>query len=130
MLVILEPLLKEILAFAWSEAPKEVCGWLAGEGSRAERVYPVSNVAESGFRMHPEAQLTAMREIREAGLDIVGTYHSHPRTPAKPSVRDRQLRFYPDCLHLIVSLVALEPSVRAFRISRDSPFCGVKVFVE
>lgn len=121
MLVILEPLLEEILVFARSEAPKEVCGWLAGEGSRVERLYPVPNVAESGFRMHPETQLSAMREIREAGLDIVGTYHSHSHTPAKPSARDIQLGLYPDCLHLIVSLAASEPAVRAFQISRDSP---------
>lgn len=115
MLVIPEPLLDGILASARSGAPGEVCGWLAGEGGRVERIYAVPNVAESGFRMHPEAQLAAMREIREAGLDLVGTYHSHPRTPARLSARDLQLGSYPDCLHLIVSLV--EPAVRAFRIS-------------
>jgi len=88
MLVIPEPLLDRVLASARSEAPEEVCGWLAGEGGRVKRIYPVPNVAESGFRMHPEAQLSAVRKIREAGLDLVGTYHSHPRTPARPSARD------------------------------------------
>lgn len=127
MLVIPESLLVDILASARSEAPEEVCGWLAGEGGRVEWIYPVPNVAESGFRMHPEAQLSAMREIREAGLDLVGTYHSHPRTPARPSVRDLQLGSYPDCLHLIVSLV--EPAVRAFRISGGTAR-GVEVVVE
>jgi len=127
VLVIPEPLLDRVLASARSEAPEEVCGWLAGEGGRVERIYPVPNVAESGFRMHPEAQLSAMRKIREAGLDLVGTYHSHPRTPARPSARDLQLGSYPDCLHLIVSLV--EPAVRAFRISGGT-VRGVEVVVE
>lgn len=119
MLVIPESLLDGIVALAWDEAPREVCGWLAGERGKVLRVYPVPNVAEdprTGFEMDPEAQLRAMRRIREAGLDLTGTYHSHPRTPAEPSARDLRLGYYPDCLHLIVSLAAEEPEVRAYRI--------------
>ena len=127
MLVIPETLLDEIVALARDEAPGEVCGWLGGEGGRVLRVYPVPNVAEdpkSGFRMDPEAQLRAMREIREAGLDLTGTYHSHPRTPSEPSVRDLQLGLYPDCLHLIVSLAAGGPEFQAFRAPPVAPGAG------
>jgi len=67
VLVIPEPLLDRVLASARSGAPEEVCGWLAGEGGRVEQIYPVPNVAESGFRMHPEAQLSAMRNDKGGG---------------------------------------------------------------
>ncbi len=82
-------------------------------------VYSVPNVAEDpevGFRMDLEIQLSTMREIRDLGLELTGTYHSHPRTPPAPSARDRGLAAYPKAVHLIVSLAAPEPEVRCYRI--------------
>ena len=119
MIVIPKELLEAVVAHARREAPNEVCGWLAGKGNEVERVYPVPNVAEdprAGFRMGPEIQLSTMREIRESGLELTGTYHSHPRTPAVPSPRDAGLAAYPEAVHLIVSLAAPEPEVRCYRI--------------
>ncbi len=88
------------------------------------------NVAEDphvGFRMDPEVQLSTMREIRELGLELTGTYHSHPRTPAVPSARDGRLAAYPEATHLIVSLAAPEPEVRCYRI--EEPFAAVELTV-
>lgn len=119
MIVIPKELLEAVIAHTQREAPNEACGWLAGEGDEVRRVYPVPNVAEDprvGFRMDPEIQLSTMREIRELGLDLTGTYHSHPRTPAVPSARDGGLAAYPEAVHLIVSLATLEPEVRCYRI--------------
>ena len=119
MIVIPKELLEKIIEHARMEAPREVCGWLAGEGNEVRGVYPVPNVAEDpeiGFRMDPELQLSTMREIRDLGLKLTGTYHSHPRTPPAPSVRDRGLAAYPEAVHLIVSLAAPEPEVRCYRI--------------
>jgi proteasome lid subunit RPN8/RPN11 len=119
--VILVPkeLLETIIEHVRMEAPREACGWLAGEGNEAGGVYPVPNVAEDpevGFRMDPEIQLSTMREIRDLGLELTGTYHFHPRTPPAPSVRDRGLAAYSKTVHLIVSLAASEPEVRCYRI--------------
>jgi len=46
---------------------------------------------------------------------LLGVYHSHPRTPAYPSVSDVEMAFYPEAYYFIISL---EPSIelRAFKI--------------
>jgi proteasome lid subunit RPN8/RPN11 len=114
-------LLEAAISHARDGAPDEVCGWLAGKGNRVQEIYPVPNAAEdpgSRFRMEPEAQLAAMREIRNKGLELNGTYHSHPRIPPLPSPRDRDLVLYPDVAHLIISLATPEPEVRCWRITQ------------
>jgi proteasome lid subunit RPN8/RPN11 len=88
--------------------------------ARVLEVYPVPNAAErpeAEFVMQPEAQLAAMRAVEERGLRLLGTYHSHPRTPARPSARDRWLARYPALVHLIVS--PARPEVRCYRIAED-----------
>ena len=120
MMKICERLLAEVVAHARREYPDEVCGWLAGRAGRVERTCPVANAAEdrrSAFVMDPEAQLRSMREIRGAGLEIVGTYHSHPATPPRPSPKDQVLSLYPGLAHLIISLASTEPEIRCYRIT-------------
>lgn len=120
-----EKLLSEILAYAREGSPREVCGWLAGKNGKITQAFPVPNVAEdplTRFLMSPEAQLHAMREIAATGLDLVGTYHSHPRTSAVPSIRDMELAAYPDLVHVILSLAAPEPEVRCYRIAADGSY--------
>ncbi len=115
-------LLAALVSHAHHEAPYEACGWLAGKGAKVERICPVANVAgdrRRSFVMEPEAQLRSMREIRGSGLELVGTYHSHPITPPRPSVKDRLLALYPDSAHLIVSLAGAEPEVRCYRITEE-----------
>ncbi len=123
MLVVPVELLTEVVAHAREGAPEEVCGWLAGRGNHAVRVYPVPNASESperDFRMEPEAQLRAMLEIRDAGLELTATYHSHPRTPAEPSAKDlEELAAYPDSFHVIVSLSGEEPEIRCYRVTEQ-----------
>ncbi len=117
-----EGVLREILSHARMESPSEVCGWLAGRGGEVVRALPVPNAAEdpqTRFTMEPRAQMSAMRDIRESKLEITGTYHSHPRTAAVPSARDRELAAYPDAGHLILSLATLEPEVRCYRITAE-----------
>ena len=114
-------LLRAAIAHAEEGAPEEVCGWLAGKGNRVQDIYPVPNAAEnagSRFRMESGAQLVAMREIRQRGLELTGTYHSHPKTSAHPSAKDRTLALHPDAAHLIISLAAPEPEARCWRITR------------
>ncbi|MGH3090447.1 MAG: M67 family metallopeptidase [Rubrobacteraceae bacterium] len=124
MIEVSDRLLVEIAARAREDSPNEICGWLAGKGEKARKVYPVPNMAEDDrqtrFEMEPEAQLAAMREIRDLGLDLVGTYHSHPRSSAYPSEKDGELALYPDLAHLIVSLAGDEPEFRCWRITEKS----------
>ncbi|MDP8925648.1 MAG: Mov34/MPN/PAD-1 family protein [Actinomycetota bacterium] len=66
--------------------------------------------------MEPETQLCATRQIREEGLDLTATYHSHP-SPPEPSARDLTLAAYPSSFQLIVSLAGKEPEIRCHRIT-------------
>ena len=100
--------------------PLEGCGLLAGRAGRVERVYPVDNALHSPFEyeMDPRQQLQAMLDLEDAGWELLAIYHSHPHGPPDPSATDVARAYYPEALHVIVSLANHErPSVRAFSIS-------------
>lgn len=121
MIEIPKELLEAMIAHAQRETPDEVCGWLAGRGHRISKICPMPNIAENpqaGFEMDPEIQLATMRETREMGLELTGTYHSHPRSPPTPSAKDRILAAYPEAIHLIVSLESPEPQLRCYRLEK------------
>lgn len=122
MIIIPGALISRIVAHARRGKPDEVCGWLAGERNRVKEIYPVPNAAEdprTAFEMDPQVQLSTMRKIRDLGLELTGTYHSHPRTPALPSTLDRKLAAYPETAHFIISLAARDPEVRCYRITGE-----------
>jgi proteasome lid subunit RPN8/RPN11 len=69
------------------------------------------------FLLDPEAHIRVRRDARNRGLAVVGYYHSHPRSPAEPSARDVAEAADPAAVHVIVSLEADAPSLRAFTIA-------------
>lgn len=88
--------LAAIGAAAVAAYPEECCGLLvgssAGGGWRVERIVPAANVATEParhFEVDPATLLAAHREAREAGLSVIGHYHSHPNGRAAPSDHDR-----------------------------------------
>jgi len=102
--------------------PDECCGVLAGRGDVIETIYPVRNTAEDArtrFEMDPAEMWAARRQATREGLEVLGFYHSHPRTPPVPSSYDIERAYYSDAVYLIAGL---SPgfSVRAFRISGGS----------
>lgn len=110
---------EEIIEQARSEYPNEACGLLAGKDREAMRIYPMRNAERSPviYRMEPREQLKVFNEIEEAGLELVGIYHSHTRSPAYPSNTDVDLAYYPEVVYLIASLAEEEgPQLRGFRI--------------
>lgn len=109
----------QIVEQARSEHPNEACGLLAGTNGEAKRLFRMSNAERSPviYRMEPADQLRVFNEIDEAGLDLIGIYHSHTRSPAYPSSTDVSLAYYPEAVYLIVSLADMErPDLRGFRI--------------
>ena len=66
--------------------------------------------------------LLANRIARELGLEIIAIYHSHPTSAPLPSRKDRDMSVgWGDAVvHLIISLEAEEPSVRAWRLTAES----------
>jgi len=55
------------------------------------------------FLIGPRDILNAEREARRAGLDVLGFYHSHPDSPARPSEFDRE-HAWPWYTYLIISI--------------------------
>jgi len=119
-----------LVAHARAESPNEACGLIAGTAAVADdgvatRWLPARNRAASPLRyeIHPDDLVRAVLALDDAGESIWAIVHSHVRSPARPSPTDVSLAFYPDALHLLVSLSPAEAdpatgaeSVRAWRI--------------
>lgn len=122
--------LYDMLAHAMAEDPAEACGLLAGDGGRVRKVYRLRNAEEeltrrTRYTVHPVDQIRAMREMDDQSCELIGIFHSHPRTHAYPSATDLARSrlpgsdepLYPGVLYFIISLEdAARPSVRAFRL--------------
>jgi proteasome lid subunit RPN8/RPN11 len=115
-----------IAAHAKDGLPNEVCGLLAGrfeEGVKIiEKVYFMTNVDASRehFSMDPREQLSAVKDMRANGLVLLGNFHSHPETPARPSDEDIRLAYDPSISYLILSLAGEKPMLKAFHIENGS----------
>ena len=107
--------------------PNEACGMLAGKDGKVEKIYCMKN-AKPGpdfYEMDAEEQFRVMKDIRDAGLEMVGMFHSHPTGQAYPSSVDvekaywpgTQLPNYPDAVYVIISLMdRAKPIARGFSI--------------
>ena len=99
---------------------QECCGLLAGQGGVITAAFPAVNVLASAtaFEIAPEELFRLFREMRAAGLDFLGIYHSHPEGDNSPSSRDVERAYYPDVAYFIVSPQRSAPQpIRAFSIS-------------
>ena len=113
-----EKILTALLAHGRREEPNEACGYLAAKDGVVSRHFELANIdaAPDHHTMNPEEQFAVIRRIREEGLQLAAVYHSHPATPARPSVEDLRLAHDPGIIYVIVSLMAGVAPVRAFRI--------------
>jgi proteasome lid subunit RPN8/RPN11 len=113
-----------ILEHARAGLPNEACGLIAGsvkeEVKEVERVYTLDNpdACPEHFSISPGAQLAAVRDMRSCGLTPLGSFHSHPSTPARPSDEDILLAYDPAASYCILSLAGEEPVLKCFRIDR------------
>lgn len=107
--------------------PEEGCGVLLGherEGSReVMRVVPLDNLREDSrsnrYLIAPEQFLAVDRSAREAGLEVLGFFHSHPDHPPEPSGFDRE-HAWPWYSYLIVAVEkGRNAGQRAWRLRDD-----------
>jgi proteasome lid subunit RPN8/RPN11 len=124
--------LTAVLEQARQESQEECCGLLAGRSGVITRACPATNAAEDtskAYEIAPEELFRLVREIRSAGLTLLGIYHSHPAGENRPSARDIERAYYPAAAYFIVlpQTDASEP-VRAFSI-RDGQVTEVKIQV-
>jgi len=134
---------QQLLDHAREGDPDEVCGILGGRSGEIQRVFRVRNtatdvtadrgvfrdrdtgVATAGrapvhYYMDPRDQLRVYNAIDELGLDVVGYYHSHTHSEARPSPTDIRLATDLSPVYVLVSLTH-QPEVRAWRISKPDP---------
>ena len=93
-----ENILTRLRSLVCAGYPQEACGLLIGKqlGGRVEvrEVASARNLnttrAADRFELDPEDYLKADRAAQQAGLELVGIWHSHPDHPAHPSATDRE----------------------------------------
>ena len=112
----------DLIAHAREGFPLEVCGLLGGSGDTVSVIYRMTNTDASNehFMMDPREQFTVIKDLRAKGVSMLAIYHSHPETPARPSVEDIKLALTPDVSYVIISLAGAEPDIKSYRISAGS----------
>ena len=120
MLRIKRSVIRAITAHAKKELPNEACGYLASENDMVSSHYEMTNIdkAPDHFSMDPGEQFAAVKEMRSKGQALKAVYHSHPETPARPSIEDIKLAYDPDISFLIISLATPEPQIKSFLVAR------------
>ena len=109
-----------VVAHAREAAPDECCGLLLGRKDAIVEAIRARNIAAdpaTRFVIDPADHFGAIRTARARSLEIVGFYHSHPRSAPAPSARDLAEFDYQDHLYLIVSVRASPAEVELFRFT-------------
>jgi proteasome lid subunit RPN8/RPN11 len=108
----------EIVRHAREVAPEECCGLLLGRHGAIVEAVRARNIADdpaTRFLVDPQDHFDGRRAARARGLEVVGFYHSHPRSPAEPSARDLAEFSYTGHFYVIASLRAESAEVGLFR---------------
>lgn len=127
MLILPELLRREIEERTRRADPDEACGLLIGtrRGSEIEvcALAPATNVAvepASSFELDPLDVIAAEDSAASLRMEVVGTWHSHPRGPVDASPADRRGH---GGWNLLIVVPGREASagvqLRAYRATRD-----------
>lgn len=122
-------MVEALLEEARRHPSEECCGLLAGSDRVITSMFPAVNMFASPvkYEIAPKELFRIVREIRSAGLEMLGIYHSHPSGENRPSATDIERAYYTDSVYFIVSPGpdARKP-VRAFSI-RNSTFTELTI---
>lgn len=121
-LVIPQDLYDQMVRHCVEGLPNEACGFLAGRDRSAERIYPLTNAAESPVYYRPadKEMVQAMNDIDDSGTELVAIFHSHVASPPEPSTTDVREAHYPDAVYVIVSLEDRQsPRARGWLIEKE-----------
>jgi [CysO sulfur-carrier protein]-S-L-cysteine hydrolase len=127
-----EAMYTEIVAHIIAGYPNEACGLLASKDGRVVKNYPTVNAAEHPddfSEIDPQDLLRISYDIDEYDGEMYVYYHSHPRSEAYPSPRDKEWakrnklyyiifshRYYPEPPYARVFLVNDDEAVVEGRI--------------
>ena len=126
MLKLRKDLYDKMLKHCEDGLPNESCGLIAGtvdgDVKTVEKVYLLTNIDASRehFSMDPIEQLAAVKDVRAAGLAMLGNFHSHPESPSRPSEEDKRLAYDSTAEYLILSLMEPgNPVLKAFGVDAE-----------
>ncbi len=110
-LVLPAQIMEQIRSHGEQDYPHECCGFLFGSQENGSRLVTEirrqpnerTDSRENRFLITPEQFRDAERAARKAGLLMLGIYHSHPDSPARPSEYDRE-HAWPWYSYLITSV--------------------------
>ena len=122
MIAIGRHVLDAVLAHAREDSPRECCGMLLGDPQRITGSARARNLAggDTRFLLDQQDHIAAIRRARASGLDVVGFYHSHPRSIPYPSETDVAEAGYAEAMHLLVGPLDADPQARLFTIGDDA----------
>ncbi len=112
--MILAAMREALVAHSEAEAPNEACGLLAFRDGTAERYLPAENAAASPYRFELRPADPMDFFLEDEGY-VLGVFHSHLDSPARPSKTDvESIGQWEGRPYLILSLRTGE--LAAFRI--------------
>ena len=128
MSIVIPPdLLAKIHAHGERAFPDEGAGFLFGKDGDARQVtaiYELTNAREDAARhnrylISPQDYLKGELEAERLGLDVIGVFHSHPNSPNRASVYDRDWAqpFFSYVITSVYDAKAVES--RSWRLSED-----------
>lgn len=127
MLRVGEALIEKIHEHGARDYPNECCGALLGNDEGTDRavlgLVPLANQRndspQNRFSITSEDVRLAEREARAKGWELIGWYHSHPDSPARPSDFDRE-HAWPWYSYIIFQVERGEPrEMRSWRLDDD-----------
>jgi proteasome lid subunit RPN8/RPN11 len=122
-----EELAARIRAHGAETYPHECCGALLGRDAQTTRevlgLLPLANARQDSprnrFAITPDDVRRAENTARENGQELLGWYHSHPDSPARPSDYDRE-HAWPWYSYIIVGVEAGVPGqMKSWRLADD-----------
>lgn len=122
-----EELAGRIRAHGAEAYPHECCGALLGRDAQPMRevlgLLPLANRRQDSprnrFSITPDDVRVAEKTARENRQELVGWYHSHPDSPARPSDYDRE-HAWPWYSYIIVGVEAGVPGqMKSWRLADD-----------
>lgn len=130
MLILTNELHEAIKAHGAASYPYEGCGLLLGEASDGRNivtdirplpnVWPVEEEKPERFRIAEEDWRDVELEAMDAGLDVIGIFHSHPDHPPVASPRDLSWASWPGYSYLITQVVGGRPATsRSWQLAED-----------
>ena len=103
--------------------PHECCGAMLGADGIVREAFALPNTTEEGprrrFLVRPGDYRAAEARARDAKLELLGFYHSHPDHPARPSQYDLD-HAWPSFSYVIVSVMAgADGALTSWRLKDD-----------